>query len=102
MDLSPAAEPHVWAKREARHVHLDLAVEDVRMGPEVGLQRADILPVAASHITVQRPTRFEHHGEHFGGEIDGPAGGYPVEDFRLQHVDAGVDRDRKSTRLNSS
>src|ERR1035438_6565372 len=80
------------AGRQRLGVHLDLAVEDVRMGPQVGLQRADILPVAASHITVQRPTCFEHHGEHFGGAIDGPAGGYPVEDLRLQHVDAGVDR----------
>ena len=42
---------------EAVDVHLDLLVQDVLVGLEVGLEGAHVLPVAVGHVAEQRPSR---------------------------------------------
>ena len=91
MDLGARPDPDPRPEREARHVDLDLAVKNVGVRPQVGLERADVLPVATAHIAVERTSGVEHRREHFPREVDGPSARYPVEDLGLEHVDAGVD-----------
>ena len=52
---SPSQTP--VAQLEAGHVDLDLAVEHVLVGRHVGLERADVLPVALGDRAEQRPAR---------------------------------------------
>jgi hypothetical protein len=66
------------------------AVEDVLVGAQVGLEGADVLPVALGDRAVQgRPSRAG--GEHLAREVDRPTLGDEVEDVGLEHVDARVD-----------
>ena len=53
----------------------DLAVEDVLVGPHVGLERADVLPVALGDGAVERLAVVEQLREDLAGEVDrtGPA-----------------------------
>jgi hypothetical protein len=62
------------------------------VGRAVGLERADIFPVAVDDGAEQPEALVEHRGEHVAGEVDDLAGGDEVEHAGLQHVDAGVDR----------
>ncbi len=52
---------------------------------------ADVLPVAAGDVAVQRGALGQQLGEHVGRPVDGHPGGDLVEDLRLHHVHAGVD-----------
>ena len=91
VDRRALAQTDARLQLEAGDVHLDLAVEDVLVGLEVGGRGADVLPVAVGHVAEQGRAGLEHRGEHLGGEVDGPAFGDHVEDLGLEHVDAGVD-----------
>ncbi len=91
VDRRPLAEPHAGLQLEARDVHLDLAVEDVLVGLEVGRRGADVLPVAVGHVAEDRPARLEHGREDLGREVDGAALGDEIEDLGLEDVDTGVD-----------
>ena len=51
-DLDVAADPAAVAEPEAVDVDLHPAVEDVGVGADVGLERADVLPVAVGHVAV--------------------------------------------------
>ena len=70
---------------------LDLVVEDVLVGPQVGLEGADVLPVALGHVAEEGLPGLEDGREDLVGEVHRPALGDEVEDLGLEHVDAGVD-----------
>ena len=91
VDGRALADPDAGAELEARHVHLDLPVEDVLVRLEVGRGRADVLPVAVGHVAVERLTGIEDGREDLAGEVDRPAVGDAVEDLGLEDVDARVD-----------
>ena len=79
-------------QREPVDVDLDLAVEDVLVGAQVGLQGPDVLPVAVGHVPVEVLAGGQCGRERLAGEVHRLALGDVVEDLRLEHVDAGVDR----------
>ena len=58
----------------------------------VGLERADVFPVAVDDRAEERKPAVEHRREHVTGEVDDLSFGNEVEHTRLEHVDAGVDR----------
>ena len=91
IDLCPLAQPHPRAELEAVDVHLDLLVEDVLVGLEVGLERADVLPVAVGHVPVEGLPGRQGLGKGLAGEVHRLSFGDEVEDLRLEHVDPGVD-----------
>ena len=91
VDLGALPQPHAFGHPEAGDVELDLAVEHVLVGPHVGLERADVLPVALGHGAEERLAGGEQRGEDLAREVDRPAGLDEVEDLRLEHEDAGVD-----------
>jgi hypothetical protein len=66
-------------------------VHDVLVGPDVGVEGPDVLPVALGHRPVDRLARRQQGREHLAGEVDRAVGLDPVEDLGLQHEDAGVD-----------
>ena len=91
VDLGALPEPDPLGDAEARDVDLDLAVEDVLVGPDVGVEGADVLPVALGHAAEERLAVVEERREDLAGEVDGPVGRDVVEDLGLEHEDAGVD-----------
>ena len=91
VDLGPLPQPDPGPDLEPAQVDLDLAVEDVLVGSLVGLQAADVLPVAVGHEAEQRRALGEQLGEHVGGEVGRLAVRDVLEHLRLEHVDAGVD-----------
>jgi hypothetical protein len=92
IDLRALAEPHAVAHLEALDADLDLPVEDVLVGLVVGLERADVLPVAVGHVPEQRLGVVEQLREDLAREVDAGAFLDVVEDRRFEDVDAGVDR----------
>src|SRR5208283_2966608 len=91
VDLGAFSYPDARPHREARHVDLHLAVEDVGVSAQVGLEGADVLPVTAAHVAVERPSCCQHRWEDLRREVDRTSARNPVEDLGLEHVDAGVD-----------
>ena len=91
VDLGALAQPHPGPQREARDLDVDLPVEDVLVGAQVGLEGADVLPVALGHVAEQGLPGLEHGREDLLGEVDRPALGDEVEDLGLEDVDPGVD-----------
>ena len=92
VDLGPLPEPHTVLELEPVDLDMDVAVKDVLVGPDVGLERADVLPVAVDHRAEQRLVGVEHGREDIAREVDHLAGRDVVEDLGFEHVDAGVDR----------
>ncbi len=92
VDLGPLAQPHAVRQLEAGDVDLHRAVEDVLVGPHVGLEGADVLPVALGDRAVDRQVLGQQLGEHLAREVDRTVGRDVVEDLGLEHEDAGVDR----------
>ena len=91
VDLRALAHPDAGPQREALDVDLDLAVQDVLVGAEVGLEGADVLPVAVGHVAVEPLAGGQGGRERLAREVDGLPLGDEVEDLRLEDVDAGVD-----------
>jgi hypothetical protein len=92
VDLGSLAEPHAVADREAGDVRVDPPVEQVPVDPQVGLEGADVLPVPVAHARVDAPPLLQQAREDLLGEVHGSPFGDGVEDRRVHHVDAGVDR----------
>ena len=90
-DLDVGADPAPLAELEAVDLHVDAPVEHVGVGAAVGLERADVLPVALGDVAVQRVAVLEQRREHVAGEVDDLALGDVVEHHRFEHVDPGVD-----------
>ena len=91
VDLGALPYPHVIRHLEAGQLHAHLAVERVAVRTDVGLERADVFPVAVDDRAVERLAFLEQLREHVGGEVDLSFADV-VEDLGLEHVDAGVDR----------
>ena len=90
--ISAPSPSHTPFEAEAGDVDLDLAVEHVLVGLDVGLEGADVLPVALGHVAEERLAGLEQGGEHVGREVDRPRPPVDeVEDLGLEDVDAGVD-----------
>ena len=51
-----------------------LPVEDVLVRLQVGLERADVLPVAIGDEAVERLAVLQQGGKDLGGEVDRPPG----------------------------
>src|SRR5439155_20582462 len=91
VDVGTLAQPDALAEAKARDVDLDLGVEDVDVGAQVGLGRTDVLPVAVGYVTENWKTVRQHRREDVAREVDDFALGNEVEHLGLEHVDAGVD-----------
>ena len=89
--LGPLPQPHSVVHPEPGDVDRHLLVEDVFVGRQVRLERADVFPVTLHHRTEQRLAGLEQRGEHLTGEVDAAASRDEVEDRRFEHIDAGVD-----------
>ena len=88
------AEPDVLLQAHARDVDADEAVEHVLVRLAVLLDRPDVLPVLVLRhdVAVQRRALGQQLGEQLLREVVGLALRDAVEQLRLDHVDAGVDR----------
>ena len=91
VDIRALAQPHPRAELESVDVHLHPLVEDVLMGLEIGLEGADVLPVAVGHVPEERLAGGECLRERVPGEVHRSAFGDEIEDLRLEYVDPGVD-----------
>ena len=91
VDVGAFPEPDPVPQPEAGDVDGDPLVEDVAVGPVVGVDGADVLPVAVDHEPLDGQPPLEGGREHRLGEVDRLVLGDEVEDLGLQHVDAGVD-----------
>src|SRR5262249_45938100 len=85
-------EPHTFGGFKTADLEVDAAIEDVVVRAAVGLQRADVLPVAVEHLTLKLQARVEHGRKHVAREIDDLTFRDVVEDAGLEHVDTGIDR----------
>src|SRR5205823_10411869 len=92
VDLGALPHPHALAEAEPGDVDVDLAVEHVVVSADVRVERAHILPIALGDGAEEGLALLEQLWEHLGREVDRLAAGDEVEDLRLEHVDAGVDR----------
>src|SRR6185369_2754747 len=90
--LGALAETHGLRDLEARQIEGDTSVEDVHVGPEVGVERADVFPISGSDRTDQALPVGEQPGEDITREVDLLLAVDVLEDLRVEHVDAGVDR----------
>ena len=90
VDLGPLPQPDPFAQAEAGHVHTYLAVEDVLVGAHIGLESADVLPVALGDVPEQGPSVVEERGEDVGREVHDLTGRNGIEDVGLEDVDARV------------
>ena len=88
MDLGPLPQPHAVAEAEPGHVDLHRAVEDVVVRPDVGVEGADVLPVALGHGPDELAPLGQQLREDLAGEVDRPVGVDVVEDLGLEHEDA--------------
>ena len=89
--LRPLAQPHALRKTEPGNVDIDLAVEHVLVGAQVGVEVPDVLPVAVGDEPVERLLLREQEREHVGREVDHALADV-VEDLWFEDVDAGVHR----------
>ena len=91
IDLGALAEPHRLRDLEPGDVEADAAVEHVHVGAEVGVERADVLPVPGGDRADEGLAVRQQAGEHVAGEVDRLVPVDVLEDRGLEHVDAGVD-----------
>ncbi|CAB4808815.1 unannotated protein [freshwater metagenome] len=94
-DVAPLADPHPIGHLEARDSKLNHLVEHVGVGAQVRLERADVLPVAGGHGTVERPPVGQQCREHLAAEVHRATRLDVVEHGWLEHIDARVDRVRE-------
>ena len=92
VDLGTLADPHAGSDLEAVDLDVHPAAQHVDVGPAVGVQAADVLPVALRDVAVQRGAGGQQCREDVAGPVDRPAALDVAEDLRLHHVDPGVDR----------
>src|SRR5262249_11301921 len=90
VDVGALSEPDPLPDAEPLDVHVDTAVEDVLVGTEVGLERADVLPVAVDDGADHRQLLLQDGREHVAGEVDHLAGTDVVEHARFEDVDPRV------------
>ena len=69
-----------------------LSLEGVVVRLAVLVEVPDVLPVALEHAAVQRAPHLEQEREELLGEVVRSVGGHVTHDFRVEHVDARVDR----------
>ena len=91
VDFGALAHPDAWTKRKPLDVDVDLAIQDVLMGAEVGLERADVFPVPVGHVAIQALAGGQSGRERIGREVHGLTLSDKIEDLGLEHVDPGVD-----------
>ena len=91
VDFGALAHPDAGPERKPVDVDVDLAIQDVLMRAEVGLERPDVLPVAIAHVAIEAFAGSQRRRERLTGEVHGLALGDEVEDLGLEHVDPGVD-----------
>ena len=89
VDIGAFSQPNAVAQGEARQLGLDPAVQDVLVGPGIGLQRADILPVALGHIAIEQMAFGRQPRENIGREVD-LARTYEVKDLGLENIYPGI------------
>ena len=92
VDLRAFRHPYPRRELEPVNVDLDLAVEHVGLGLEIGLQRADVLPVALGHVPEDRGAALQEPGEHVMRPVHRLLGRHLGEDLGLHDVDARVHR----------
>src|SRR5674476_235336 len=90
IDLRPRADPHAGLDLASRHVELDAAEQRVEVAEPVLLDVADVVPVALESPAVKRCVGSQQSREDVARPVDEDAGGYIVEDRRLEGVNAAV------------
>ena len=91
VDLGALADPDAVAQQHGVDRDRDLAIEDVLVRLQVGVERAHVLPVALRREAVERLALLEELREDLRGEVDQATWRDVVEHNRIEHVDAGVD-----------
>ena len=90
--LGALGDPDAGRELEPGDVGVDLAVEHVRLRLEVGLERADVLPVLVGHVAEDRGAALQQLGEHVVRPVDRLLGRDLRQHLGLHDVDAGVHR----------
>ena len=80
----PSPGPHAVAQLEAGDLEVDPSDEDVLVRGAVGLERADVFPVAVDDRAEERQAAVEHRREHVAREVDDLAFGDEVEHARAR------------------
>src|SRR6185369_12477610 len=85
----------VAAQLDPRDVQRDLLVESVEVRLSELVEVADVLPVAAGDVAVERAPHLEEEREELLREVERPALGHVAQHLGVEHVDAGIDRVRE-------
>ena len=94
-ELHSLPHPDVAAQLDPGDVEGNLLVEGVEVRLSELVEVADVLPVALGDVAVERATRFEEKREELLGEVERLSLRHMPKDFRVEDVDAGVDRVRE-------
>ena len=94
-ELHSLPHPHVAAQLDPGDVEGNLLVEGVEVRLPELVEVADVLPVALGDVAVERTTHFEEEREELLGEVERLPLRHMPKDFRVEDVDAGVDRVRE-------
>src|SRR5713101_3642233 len=90
-DLDVLADPHVAVPPLTRDLDIDPPLECVPVRLVVGLDVADVAPVAGHQETVERHGVGQHLGEDVAAPVHHRRRRHHVEYLRLDDVDPGVD-----------
>ena len=90
-DLDVLADKDVALAPLSGDLDVHPAFERIPVRLVIGLNVADVAPVAARQVAVQRHRIGEHLGKHVAAPIDHAGRRQQVEHLRLDQVDAGVD-----------
>src|SRR6476620_10595580 len=96
VEVHPVPQPDVAADPDPFDLELHALVERVEVRLPVLVEVAYVLPIAViEDVPVDRPAHLEQQREQLLREVVRPVLGDVLQHFRLEHVDAGVDRVRE-------
>lgn len=85
----PYARPYLEPGRRRTHG----PGEDVLLNAQVGVQRADVLPIPGGHVTHDQAALFQQSGDDVLGPVHGLVSGDQVQDGGVHTVNSGVRAD---------
>src|SRR5690606_23844263 len=107
--LRAGRDVHVFAHPDAaadvtanRLGEFDLAIKHIGVGPAVLFDVAHVAPIAFGNVPIDGLAYLDHAREKLGRKVIGLACRNQVQNFRFEHINAGIDRvgdDLAPTRL---